>query len=162
MKKTVFAFIILVISCFSVSASEVKQLQAVGDAGSFLGSREVLCTIDFAAGSTLLNKPARQTLSRCTPRIKQLDLVTKMIRIEGFASPEGNKEKNFRLSIDRARAVERYLRSEHGVTIDHYITGYGPTLPTDTTSAGARRVELAVYDNPWDQSAIPVEMSGGN
>ena len=143
------------------SAHAVKTIQSpVADIDTLLGSREVVCTIEFAAGSTSLSAEAEAILDSVASRIKATDLNTKMIRIEGFSSPEGDKTKNFRLSIDRARAVERFLRVNHGVSLEHYISGFGSSAPEGVSASGKRSVQIAIYDNPWGQEDIPVDSNG--
>ena len=159
MNRNLFLTVLLLLICMDANASKVtvEQTQATK---SYLANREILCTADFAVNSTDLAPDARLRLSRCVPQLKQVDLTRKIIRIEGFASPDGDKLKNYRLSIERARAVESFLRLDHGVSLDHYITGYGPTEPAEISSAGTRRVEIVIYDNPWDQQDVPVETTG--
>lgn len=143
-----------------VYASNVK-VESVESPETFFGEREAICTITFDTGSTKLSPEAQFVLSQNVVKIKNLDLSKKMIRLEGFASPEGDREKNFRLSIDRARAVERFLRVNHGVSLDNYITGYGPTAPQGLSAAGKKTVQIVVYDNPWGMADVPVKMTGG-
>jgi hypothetical protein len=147
---------------FSSPALAVKTIgSSVSNFESLLGEREVICTIDFAAGSAELSEEAGRILGNAVDRIKAVDLEKKMIRIEGFSSPEGNKTNNYRLSIERARSVERFLRANHSVSLEHYISGFGPSTPAGVTVAGQRAVQIAIYDNPWGQEDIPVETAEG-
>lgn len=146
-------------------SSPVLAVKIVGSSvasfDSLLGEREVVCTIDFAAGSADLSDEAKRVLGHAVYRIRSVDLEKKMIRIEGFSSPEGNKTENFRLSIDRARSVERFLSTNHSVSLEHYISGFGPSTPAGVSVAGKRSVQIAIYDNPWGQEEIPVETANG-
>ena len=160
MKYIILPSLLLFMFCATVTGANVR-LDAVKDADSLLGQREVLCSVDFAPNSISLSPAARNALGQVVSNLKRFDFDAKIIRIEGFASPDGDKEKNFRLSIKRALAVERFLRIDHGVSLNNYVTGYGPTLPENLAAAGTRRVEIAVYDNPWAQKNIPVELSNG-
>jgi len=159
MKRKFLFTVFIMVFCVNAHASKVT-VEKTQAPDSYLTNREILCTIDFAANSTHLSPDARILLSRHVPQLKQVDLNTKIIRIEGFASPEGDKEMNYRLSIERARAVESFLRLDHGVSLDQYITGYGPTVAAEIPAAGTRRVEIAIYDNPWNQQDVPVQTTG--
>jgi len=160
MIKIFIASVTLYFVAFTVNAGNLKIVTS-RDAGSFLGQREVLCTINFPVNSVSITTEASAVLNNNAPFLKNVNLKEKIVRIEGFASPEGAKTKNFRLSIDRARAVESFLRDKHGVSLDHYISGFGPLQPENVSAAGKRSVQIAIYDNPWEQSDIPVEMTGG-
>lgn len=160
MIKTFITSATLFFVATTVNASNIK-IVTTKDAESFLGQREVLCTINFPVNSVAITTEASEVLNNNAPFLKNINLKEKMVRIEGFASPEGAKIRNFRLSIDRARAVESFLRDKHGVSLDHYISGFGPMQPENVSAAGKRSVQIAIYDNPWDQGDIPVEMTGG-
>lgn len=160
MRNFFIAAVILVFVALSANAAKLKVVTSK-ETESFLGKREVLCTINFLSNSTSLTTEACAVLNRNAPFLKNINPNDKIVRIEGFASPEGAKTKNFRLSIDRAREVERFLRVNHGVSLEHYISGFGPTQPKNVSAAGKRSVQIAIYDNPWEQGDIPVEMTGG-
>lgn len=61
----------------------------------------------FAQGSAKLTSAARKTLAEV------IDMMSKdhslVLRLSGFASPEGNAERNQRLSDERSRAVQNHL-----------------------------------------------------
>ena len=160
MKIIILLSLLLFMFCATVTGAPVR-VDAVQNVESLLKQREVLCSVDFAPNSIRLSPAARNTLEQVVSSLKRFDFDAKMLRIEGFASPDGDKVKNFRLSIKRALAVERFLRVNHGVSLNNYVTGYGPTLPDNLAAAGTRRVEIAVYDNPWTQENIPVVLSNG-
>lgn len=160
MRNTLFTLLLFLLFASSAASAEMK-FKSGQNAESFLENRQILCTVNFDVNSTQLSSAAKDIISKTVPQLRQLDLDAKLLRIEGFASPEGDKQKNFRLSIDRALAVESFLRVNHGVLLDHYITGYGPTTPVDISAAGTRRVEIATYDNPWSQVNTPVKLSNG-
>ncbi|NIP49248.1 MAG: OmpA family protein, partial [Gammaproteobacteria bacterium] len=45
-------------------------------------------------------------------RIKDLQESGRLIRIEGFSSPDGNKEENFKLSFYRAKTVADIIQAK--------------------------------------------------
>ncbi len=159
--KNLFIHLVILLILASFSHAAKVKVESVSNADILLNKRDVICTIEFGANSSALSAEARQILAGSADRLKNLDLQKKMIRIEGFASPEGDRERNYKLSIERARAVERFLRTHHGVSLDHYITGFGPSLPEEVPAAGKRVVQVTVYDNPWGRADIPVEVTGG-
>jgi outer membrane protein OmpA-like peptidoglycan-associated protein len=160
MSKVFITSVILLFAAFTANANNY-MVATSKDAETFLGKREVLCTINFSVNSVSITTEASEILNLNAPFLKNVNLKEKLVRIEGFSSPEGAKTKNFRLSIDRARAVESFLRVKHGVSLEHYISGFGPSQPENISAAGKRSVQIAIYDNPWSQDDIPVEMTGG-
>jgi len=158
--KKIFVFAVVLVLIGSTLAQAVQTIKATSaPLEKLLTEKEIICTIDFAVNSSELSREAKNILSDAVQRIKSVDLDKKMIRIEGFSSPEGNKLNNFRLSIDRARSVERFLHDNHGVSLEHYISGFGSTVPKGVPAAGKRSVQIAIYNNPWGQGEAP---EGGN
>ena len=160
MKKYLLIFC-LALLCAAQSVFANGKTETDSQPDPVFGQREILCTIEFPVSSSALNSTARDVLARHVPRIKRLDHNRKLIRIEGFASPEGDPEANYRLSLERARSVESFLRTEHGVSLNHYLTGFGPKKSSGITAAGTRSVQVVIYDNPWGQSDVSVELTNG-
>ena len=93
-----------------------------------------------------------------------------VIEITGYASAEGAKELNKRLSQQRADAVVRYLADNHMIPLRRIITphGYGTLNPVadNSTRDGRkenRRVEVKILVNKGMTSpAAPVQMNKPN
>ncbi|RMF45933.1 MAG: hypothetical protein D6751_06305 [Deltaproteobacteria bacterium] len=122
----------------------------------FINSREVVATVYFATGSHQLDQESRGVLERIAPELKGISPDEKVLRIEGFSSPEGKELANVRLSMERAAAVELFLRDISGITYDRYLVGMGVRDDQGLTNAKQRRVDIAIYDNvlnvDWDKS----------
>jgi OOP family OmpA-OmpF porin len=90
----------------------------------------------------------------------------KRIRIEGYASAEGDAGHNKALSDDRAKAVMKYL-GDHGVSPAELVAvGYGADRPIadNTTDDGReknRRVEFAILEQDVTQKKIEVDAKTG-
>lgn len=126
---------------------------------SFLHSRQVLGTVQFAEGSAVLNKPAKREIDRIILSLRQVDGKKHTIRIEGFASPSGTDEVNVTISMMRAKAVVDYIRKRHKFKNDLYLTGYGIRADGDHSENAKARAEIAVYDETWDSDQIVEEKS---
>ena len=161
MKKVFVAALVMLVFSGSLAQAVKTQEAAPEQLAKLLEEKEIVCTVEFDVNSAELSREAQQTLTGAVSQIKSVNLKKKMIRIEGFSSPEGNKLINVRLSIDRARAVERFLRANHGVSLDHYISGFGATVPDGVSAAGTRSVQIVIYNNPWGQDELQVVPAGG-
>jgi OOP family OmpA-OmpF porin len=84
-------------------------------------------SIRFKAGSAVLSDEAKKTLNDVAEQAKQRKGF--VIEIAGFASAEGSKDFNMRLSNERAHAAAQYLAVEHDIPLRRIITplGYGVT-----------------------------------
>ncbi len=122
----------------------------------FMASRKVLATVYFDVGSARLDDDARATLERLAPQIKSISFDEKVLRIEGFSSPEGKELANVLLSMERAASVELYLRKLNGTSYERYLVGKGVYNAAKLDNAHQRRVDIAIYDNvlniDWDKS----------
>lgn len=105
--------------------------------------------VNFKAGSAVLSADAKTALDEIATAAKSEKGY--VIQVAGFASADGNKEYNRRLSERRANAVIRYLVDNHDVPQRRIITpyGYGELKPAadNATRDGRkqnRRVEVAI------------------
>jgi outer membrane protein OmpA-like peptidoglycan-associated protein len=105
--------------------------------------------INFRVGSAVLSKDAKASLDELAAQAKNEKGF--VIQVAGFASADGGKEYNRRLSERRADAVIRYLMENHDIPQRRIITpyGYGELKPAadNTTRDGRkqnRRVEVAI------------------
>lgn len=113
----------------------------------FLGTRKVVGVIPFQVGSFELDQAARKKLDSLVTFLKDVDPEKKVVRLEGFTSPEGADGKNIDLSMKRAMAVENYLRSVHHLPLNRYLVGRGVWEGASVAPASQRRVEVVFYDN---------------
>jgi OOP family OmpA-OmpF porin len=90
----------------------------------------------------------------------------KRIRIEGYASSEGNAEHNRKLSDDRAKSVMKYL-GEHGIESKELdAAGYGAAHPIadNTTEEGRernRRVEFQILEQDVTEKKVEIDPKTG-
>lgn len=90
----------------------------------------------------------------------------KRIRIEGYASSEGNAEHNRKLSDERAKSVMKYL-GDHGVESKELdAAGYGADHPIadNTTEEGReknRRVEFEILEQDVTQKKVEIDPKTG-
>lgn len=135
-------------------------LPAVGSADktedqlkAFLESRTIIDRVYFSLASHSLGDEARDTLDKVAVRLRKLISEGYLLRVEGFASPEGAKAHNVNLSMYRALAVRDYLKSEYSLNLDLYLTGYGEYSDKTRPVAG-RRVDIAAYQQPKAAMAL--------
>jgi len=98
-------------------------------------------TVNFRAGSFKLSPEATASLDEIAAQAKTERAY--VIEITGFASSEGGKEFNKRLSQQRADAVVRYLADNHMIPLRRIVTphGYGTLNPVADNSTREGRVE---------------------
>ncbi len=110
--------------------SELDDYETVGNA-----------TVRFKVGSAVLSEEAKKSLDDLAQKTK--DLKGYVIEVAGFASSEGNRAFNQRLSRQRADAVSEYLAEQHDVPLRRIMTptGYGVTHPVSTNATRAGREE---------------------
>jgi outer membrane protein OmpA-like peptidoglycan-associated protein len=122
-------------------------------------------SIIFRRGSAVLSRDAKTQLDQ----VAQQALSAKgyVLEVSGFASAEGSKEQNRRLSQQRADTVIRYLVENHNVPLRRIITPYGfgelQPVADNTTRAGRaenRRVEVKILVNRGLTQGVP-EMTSG-
>jgi len=138
---------LLLLPIISVADEAEEQLK------SFLKSRTVIDQVYFNVASNSLSKSARSQLDNIVARLRTIGEQDKVLRIEGFASPEGDAAKNVNLSMYRAMAVRNYLRDKHDLHPDLFLTGYGGKQDA-ANPAAARRVDIALYLPPKAATAL--------
>ena len=106
-------------------------------------------TLNFRRGSAVLSADAKSQLDQLAQ--KAIQSKGYVLEVSGYASREGGKELNRRLSQQRADNVIRYLVENHNVPLRRIITpyGYGELNPvadntTRTGRAENRRVEVKI------------------
>jgi outer membrane protein OmpA-like peptidoglycan-associated protein len=122
-------------------------------------------TVNFRAGSFKLSPDSMSSLDEIAAQAKGERAY--VIEITGFASSEGGKEFNKRLSQQRADAVVRYLADNHMIPLRRIVTphGYGTLNPVaeNTSRSGReqnRRVEVKILVNRgMSAPAPPVQMT---
>ena len=103
-------------------------------------------TVLFQVGRYELLPEATAALDEIASSIK--DRNGFILEIEGFASTEGDRIKNEKLSADRSEAVRRYLADHHNIPLFRmFLVGLGTSRPVadNTTREGRmqnRRVEI--------------------
>ncbi len=98
-------------------------------------------TVQFRVGSAVLSEDARRSLDELASQAKNLKGF--VIEVAGFASSEGSREFNQRLSRQRADAVSEYLAQRHDIPLRRIMspTGYGISHPVSNNSTRAGRQE---------------------
>jgi outer membrane protein OmpA-like peptidoglycan-associated protein len=104
-------------------------------------------TVNFRVGSSVLSTEAKATLDSIAEAASTLRGYS--IEITGFASAEGSKSMNKRLSENRARSVINYLVENHNIPLRRIGTSFGfgelQAVADNTTREGReanRRVEI--------------------
>jgi outer membrane protein OmpA-like peptidoglycan-associated protein len=98
----------------------------------------------FAAGNSELRKNDQEKLDEILNILKQYPQLG--IEISGYASSEGNKELNRKLSNDRAIAVLNYINQKGIVRRRIVARGYGEHKDDQASAEESRRVELRIVD----------------
>lgn len=120
---------------------------------SFLQSRTVIDQVYFSTASNELSIKAKSRLDKIVVTLNEYDSKGYLLRVEGFASPEGSSTKNVNLSMHRAMAVRNYLRDKHNLNLDLFLTGFGAHESASDPEV-ERRVDIAVYQQPGAASAL--------
>lgn len=108
-------------------------------------------TILFKVGQSELLPEAMASLDELAGQIK--DRNGFLLEIQGFASSEGDMEKNERLSQARSETVRRYMADRHNIPLFRMsILGFGTSRPVadNATLEGRmqnRRVEVRLLTN---------------
>ena len=120
---------------------------------SFLRSREVIEQVYFDTASKTLTKGAQENLDFLVPKLKSLAGKGYLFRVEGFSSPEGDSSKNMSLSLSRAMSVKNYLKEQHDLSLDVFLTGFGG-IEKNEDKEKSRRVDIAIYVQPEAAAAL--------
>jgi outer membrane protein OmpA-like peptidoglycan-associated protein len=110
-------------------------------------TRIPLPSVRFASGSTVLTDAARGDLAALAEALLYFDDVT--VEIEGHTDDVGSERDNFLISVERSRAVQRWL-IDAGVDEERIaVRGYGEIRPIadNATAEGRaqnRRIEVLV------------------
>ena len=108
-------------------------------------------TVLFEVNRAELSPEAVATLNQLAAQIK--DRNGFLLEIQGFASSDGDLEKNERLSQARSEAVKKYMADSLNIPLFRmFILGYGISRPVadNTTKEGRvqnRRVEVRLLTN---------------
>jgi outer membrane protein OmpA-like peptidoglycan-associated protein len=135
----ILIFIMLPLSAFADKTEE--QLK------SFLRSREVLEQVYFDYASETLTTFARKNLDSIVPDLKSLAVKGYLFRVEGFSSSDGDNSRNVNLSLSRALSVSNYLKGQHDLNLDVFLTGFGGSENSGEIEK-SRRVDIAAYLKP--------------
>ncbi|MDT8440953.1 MAG: OmpA family protein [Desulfuromonadales bacterium] len=115
----------------------------------FLESRQVVSTVFFNSNSYQLSTEERTQLVMLLDDLKKEVARGRFIRVEGFASDEGQQVYSFKLSLQRAKAVLDFLTQLGGLP-EIFLTGYGDLQADGSASRDEWRVEIATYENVID------------
>ena len=95
----------------------------------------------FGVGQITLSADAQQILSEVVEAMNSYP--TCKLTLTGYASPEGNADRNDLLSLRRSRAVRTYL-VKHGITLDRIESVAGGVDYQADERVSARRVDLVL------------------
>ena len=144
--------IIVVVLCFNVPLAFGKSGTSFDE---FIKSREIVTTLYFQSNNEDLSSSERKRLSGTIGKLRELQKNGRMIRVEGFSSPEGDQEKNFSLSFFRARSVAVLIEAK-GLPAEVALTGYGDLRASSDNPKLERRVEIASYLKPVGMKKVKV------
>jgi hypothetical protein len=144
--------ILLAVACLFPQLAPASEQT---DFESFMESREVVDTLYFEVNSDSVDARSRQRLAETAARLRELQSSGRMIRVEGYSSPEGDKEANFRLSFFRARAVAELIEVK-GLPAGIALTGYGDLQAASDDPSRERRVEIVSYIKPVGMKKVKV------
>lgn len=107
-------------------------------------------SVKFESGKAILSEEAKATLSQMAAKLKS-DNKNVYLEIQGFTDATGTDDVNYRLGMERADSVRRYLNSQ-GVALNRMSSiSYGPEQPvaennTREGRAANRRVVIVVLN----------------
>lgn len=151
--------VLTIVCCWALCVA----LPAFGEEGfspdteAFLANRQLVGVVTFSPGSASLGAAAKNEIARIVSRLRKLDAQKVIVRVEGFASPDGADSVNVPISMLRAKAVVDYMRSRKEVTPDLYITGFGASEGGQISADRRCRVEVALYENIWESGQVTSE-----
>ena len=97
----------------------------------------------FGVGLSKLSAESQQTLDRAIQALNYR--TTTKVTLTGYASPEGNADRNDLLSLRRSRAVRTYLLN-HGITPDRIESVAGGVDHQAEEHVSARRVDIVLRE----------------
>ncbi|WP_299552218.1 OmpA family protein [uncultured Porphyromonas sp.] len=97
----------------------------------------------FGVGQSKLSAESQQTLDRAIQALNYR--TTTKVTLTGYASPEGNADRNDLLSLRRSRAVRTYLVN-HGITPDRIESVAGGVDHQADERVSARRVDVVLRE----------------
>ena len=97
----------------------------------------------FGVGQSKLSAESQQTLDRAIQALNYR--TTTKVTVTGYASPEGNADRNDLLSLRRSRAVRTYLLN-HGITPDRIESVAGGVDHQAEEHVSARRVDIVLRE----------------
>lgn len=97
----------------------------------------------FGVGQSKLSAESQQTLDRAIQALNYR--TTTKVTLTGYASPEGNADRNDLLSLRRSRAVRTYLLN-HGITPDRIESVAGGVDHQAEERVSARRVDIILRE----------------
>lgn len=97
----------------------------------------------FGVGQSKLSAESQQTLDRAIQALNYR--TTTKVTLTGYASPEGNADRNDLLSLHRSRAVRTYLVN-HGITPDRIESVAGGVDHQADERVSARRVDVVLRE----------------
>ena len=97
----------------------------------------------FGVGQSKLSAESQQTLDRAIQALNYR--TTTKVTVTGYASPEGNADRNDLLSLRRSRAVRTYLLN-HGITPDRIESVAGGVDHQAEERVSARRVDIVLSE----------------
>lgn len=132
---------LVLLSLLLLTSPAVTQAEEIG---LFLGSRSVVGQVYFSKGSSQLSAKSQQSLRALAEAMQDKVQNGRLLRVEGFASPDGHRSSNFDLSMQRAVAVRNYLQRQ-GLSAELFLTGHGDKKQSTAKLSEQRRVDIAVY-----------------
>lgn len=97
----------------------------------------------FGVGQSKLSAESQQTLDRAIQALNYR--TTTKVTLTGYASPEGNADRNDLLSLRRGRAVRTYLLN-HGIAPDRIESVAGGVDHQAEEHVSARRVDIVLRE----------------
>ena len=97
----------------------------------------------FGVGQSKLSAESQQTLDRAIQALNYR--TTTKVTLTGYASPEGNADRNDLLSLRRSRAVRTYLLN-HGIAPDRIESVAGGVDHQAEERVSARRVDIVLRE----------------
>lgn len=123
----------------------VVSAASTGEIDEFLNSRQVVTQIFFAKRTAELSSQAKAQIDNIASELQGYQERKMLLRVEGYASPEGGDVQNFQLSLQRSLAVGNYLLSRHKLSVAVFLTGFGKNEKAAGKLSEMRRVDIAIY-----------------